>query len=404
MTLSTGPSLRSWIALVVGALIAFPLSASDHIDGPVTTAHRVADLSDLFAFPTPGEPGFLTVILDAYPLVPGSGHFSDKVTYTVLVRRAAIVESGGTTSIETGEEVAVDCTFETPEVTADHVATCRSSNGLRAQSRYGVVDVADRGAGFRLYTGMRADPFFLDAAFFSDAIAGKLDPPAGSNTMIGANVLAVVLELDLARLFGDPPTLVAVAAEATTRDAPRAALRRLDRVGRPEITNLSLAPRNEPDLRDLYNLDRPFQVPGARRNLYQERLAGNIAFFDALDGRKNWADRDREALARLLVDDALIVDLGKPCPAQSFLEIERAVLRHEAHRTCGGRRPDDDIMDVLYTLYVAGWDGAAVSDGVDHPAVKVAAGFPYLVAPDLGFWSKVRVYLARWFLEIPDRR
>ncbi len=397
-------SAQRWISLVVGILIAAPLFASDHIDGPVTTAHRVADLADLFAFPTPAQPGFLTIILDAYPLVPGNGHFSDKVTYTILVRRASIRESGGSAYFETGEEVALDCTFETPEVTANHVVTCASANGLGAQTKYGAVSDADRGAGIRLYAGMRADPFFLNADFFSDAIAGKLDPPDASNTMIGANVLSLVLELDLGRLYGNRPALVAVAAETTTRDAPGAPLRRLDRVGRPEITNLSMAPRNEPDLRDLYNLDRPFRVSAARQNIYQEKLARNIAFFDALDGRKDWPDRERDELARLIADDSLIVDVSKPCPAQSFLEIERSVLQHKAHQTCGGRRPDDDIMDALYTLYVAGWNGRPVRDGVDRPAAAVAARFPYLAAPDLGFWSMVRVSLARWFLGIPDRR
>src|SRR5262245_13054084 len=62
------PARSPWISLVVGThlvagtLHVAPVSASDHLDGPVTTARRAADLTDLFAYPTPGQPGFLTII------------------------------------------------------------------------------------------------------------------------------------------------------------------------------------------------------------------------------------------------------------------------------------------------------------------------------------------------------
>ncbi len=390
------------VALVVGSLLALQLSASDHIDGPVTTSHRVADLTDLFVFPTPGRPGSLTIILDAYPLVPGDGHFSDQVNYTILVRRVSIVESEGRAFFETGDEVSLDCGFETPEFTAEHLVTCRGANGLSAQSRYETVDIEARGTEFQVYAGMRADPFFFNADFATDTIQGKLDPPDDNNVMRGANILALVLEIDLRSLYSEPPALIAVAAESTTRGAPGAPRRRLDRVGRPEITNVSMAPRDEPDLRDRYNLDRTFQVPAAMKQLYQEKLAGNVAYYDTLDGRRDWQDGERTALAALLADDFLIVDLGKPCPAHSFLEIESSILRRTPHQTCGGRRPDDDIMDTLFTLYVAGMNGEPVRDGVDHPAAAISERFPYLAAPDLGFWSAFRVFLARKLLGIPD--
>jgi hypothetical protein len=50
------------------------LKASDHIDGPVTQKNRVADLTDFFAFSTPNKPGFLSLIIDTYPVVSSHGH------------------------------------------------------------------------------------------------------------------------------------------------------------------------------------------------------------------------------------------------------------------------------------------------------------------------------------------
>jgi hypothetical protein len=403
------------VACVAWLLAAAGLGASDHIDGPVTTAHRVGDLTDLYAFPTEGRAGFLTVILAAYPLVPRDGHFSEKVTYTLLLRRAAIRESAGsgaaagagepgTPGFLTSDEVAIDCTFETPAHPAPHAATCRSTNGLEARGRFDAVEVPAPGGALRLWAGRRADPFFLNADFFSHAIEGTLDPPADDDVLRGANVLAVALEVDLARLFGTVPELLAVAAESTTRDAPGAPRRRLDRIGRPEITNLSLAARGEADARDRYNLDGPFAVAARARDRYREQLARNIAHFDGLDGRTDWREGEREALATLLVDDFLVIDPGEPFLDGSFLAIERAILRRKTHRGCGGRHPAEDALDTLYTLYVAGPGGAPVRDGVDRPSAPFSPEFPHLAPPDLTFLSGLRVWLGRVFLSIPDLR
>jgi len=388
--------------VAIALVFAFRASASDHIDGPVTTSHRVADLTDLFAFPTPNRPGFLSVILNAYPLVPRDGHFSDKVNYTILVRASSIRQAAGRASFVNGEEVVIDCTFATPEDTANHLVRCATTKGMSAVSGYQVVQDRRAGGDFRIYAGMRADPFFFNADFATDALEGKLNPPDDSNVMKGVNILAIVMEINLKRLFASPPSMIAVAAQTTTRDSPKGPLRRLDRVGRPEITNVSMAPRNEPDLRDRYNLDRPFQVPVPTQQRYEEKLARNIAFYDKLDGHQDWRDPDRADLAKLLAFDFLVIDMTKGCRAQSFFEIERAILRRKPHETCGGRKPDDDIMDTLFTTFVTGLNGRPVRDGVDSPDARVSGSFPYLAAPDLGFWSMVKAVVARKILGIPD--
>jgi hypothetical protein len=360
---------------VLLAVSGVPLVASDHIDGVLTTSLRAGDLTDLYAFPTPGRPGSLTVILNAFPLVPADGQFSEPVRYAILVRRAAIQEADGRLFVQTDDERTIDCA-----VTPQKVVGCGGS-GL---------------APFRVDSGMRSDPFFLNTDFFSQAAEGKLDPPVDDNVMRGANVLAIVLEIDLSQLYDAPPPMVAVAAESMRNSST------LDRVGRPEFTNVGLAPRDEADLRDRYNLERTFHVPAAAQRVYRQKLATNVAAYDALDGRKDWKDGDLETLATLVADDFLLVDLDKPCPANSFLEIEKSILRHGAHQTCGGRRPEDDIVDTLYTLYIAGIDGAPVRDGVDHPALALSATFPYLAAPDLSLWSRFRVFVGRKRLGIPE--
>ena len=88
------------------------LLASDHIDGPVTIDHPVADITDLYVFPSRDRPGHLTLILDVYPMVPRDGHFSDKVSYSFLVRQADITRHGAGSGLQKRrDDYRVSCTF-----------------------------------------------------------------------------------------------------------------------------------------------------------------------------------------------------------------------------------------------------------------------------------------------------
>lgn len=383
------------LALPIAAvltILAGPLQASDHLDGPASSDDSVVDLTDLFAFPTPEAPGSLTIILDVYPVVSPSGHFSDAVSYTIYVRRAAI-RQGDAPAFDTSDEVAIRCTFATPQDHADHLATCKTDRGLGATVKVGEVLPHGSDDGLRLFAGQRSDPFFFDAVFAAAySVEGKLVPPRGHDIIEGTNVLSVVIDVDVDALFpGDPPTLLALAAETLTQDPASAPVRRLDRLGRPEITNVTLvAHDDEPVLHDQYNADRPFEVAADHASLYRERIAKNLAFFDGVDGHTDWTDGGRLALTDLLVDDFLVVDLARPCDQPAYFEIERSLLTGRQHQTCGGRRPTDDIMDVLFGLYAGGLDGPPISDGVEHTSQTISDQFPYLAAPDTSPQSGIK--------------
>ena len=393
------------VKLFVLLLLALPAFASDHIDGPITTGHRVADLTDLYAFRTPGRAGSLSVILNAYPLVHPAGHFTDKVNYTLYFRKASLKGTGDRASIATSNEVSLNCTFVTPADDKEHRVTCKGSNGIMAENQYEKVTKVNAGDDFRLFAGKRSDPFFFDADFAKNlANEGKI-VDGGSDVMANVNILTIVLEIDVNKLFPGGASLIALAAETTTQDSPGGRVRRLDRVGRPEVTNVSMvAHGKEPDLRDQYNTDRPFQVSPANTQLYLKRLAENISFYDKVDGKSNWKDADRLALADIVADDFLLVDVSKPCRGGGFFEIEKALLQHKAHETCGGRQLNDDIMDILYTLYVGSFDGARVSDGVFQPTKSVSDSFPYLAEPELGLFARAKAFFARKLLGVENTR
>jgi hypothetical protein len=369
--------------------------ASDHIDGPITTKHAVTDLTDLFVLPTPNTPGSLTLILNAYPFAPSYSHFPERVTYTFFIRKAQIATVGGHPNFQTGEEVRVSCECKTPHDSTRHMITCQSSSGLQAAS---LVNETSSKGDFRVFFGLRSDPFFFNAKWaVSVSTRAVLLPPQKSNSMTSLNVLSIVIDIDTSKLFANSShSLLAVAANSTTQDDATAPVRQLDRIGRPEITNVTMVANGAKDLRDLYNKEPPFSSFRGD-SPYRTRLRDNIAFYDRIDGKVEWPEGDKEALADLLLDDFLVIDLAKPSGPDDFFEIEKALLEGKEHVSCGGRKPTDDIMDTLLTYYINRGRGPVLRDGVDKPAKAISNLFPYLAAPSTGVWAKAKSAFARWY-------
>ena len=153
----------------------------------------------------------------------------------------------------------------------------------------------------------------------------------GSIFLDGKNVLSVVIELD-SRLLGGAG-LVGVVAETLTRGKFNV---RIERVGRPEVKNMMLAPKEfdpvnrDLEIRDLYNMEDAFHLGDSYGGAYRARLNANLAFWDGLDGKVDWpTDEDgNHPLTDLVLADFLVVDVTKPYLEQgSFLEIELAARR-----------------------------------------------------------------------------
>jgi hypothetical protein len=250
-----------------------------------------------------------------------------------------------------------------------------------------------------VFFGLRSDPFFFNAKWaVSASTRGVLLPPQTSNSMSSLNVLSIVIDIDTSKLFrGASPALLAVAASTTTQDEPNAPIRQLDRIGRPEITNVSMIVTKGAELRDLYNQERPFNVSPDHFELYRARLKEKIAFYDRIDRKVEWPEPDQEALVSILLDDFLLVDMTKPSSADSFFEIEKAALQKKEHVTCGGRKPTDDIMDTLFTYFINRDRGPKVRDGVDKPDAVISTQFPYLAQPSTGLIARTKAALARWY-------
>ena len=365
---------------------------SHHISGPRAVAEPIADITDLYAFPSPDGPGRLVLVLNTLPFAPPTARFSDALLYRFRLRELTRNDpDAGSPFRPTEDDIVIDCVFSTPEPDADggdQRCTCRLPGGDTVTVQVG-GDRGAEGGGTRIFAGPRWDPFILDAPAMLKTIAtGKLaftDP--GAIYLDGKNVLGLVVELDCAGMLGDLD-LVGVAAETLTRGKLNV---RLESVGRPEVPNMMLGPtqfdrvNRDLEIRDLYNMDDAFHPAHVYEGAYRSRLDANLAFWDRLDGKVDWPldENGAHPLTELVLADYLVVDVTKPYAEQgSFLEIELAARDGRAHQTCGGRTLNDDVMDKLFTLLINAERGPVIRDGVDQATRPASQTFPYLAAPN----------------------
>jgi Domain of unknown function (DUF4331) len=366
---------------------------SDHISGPRALAEPIADITDVYAFPSPERPGHLVLALNTLPFAKPSDLLSDGLVYRFRLRPLTTGAPSDPASFAVrAEEFVFDCVFS-PPVGADgpqpveQEGTCTTPAGETLSFRVN-DEQGGWGHGVRVFAGPRWDPFIMDAPAALKTIAtGKLaftDP--GSIFLDGKNVLSLVVEIDSALLDG--AELVGVVAETLTRGKFKV---RIERVGRPEVKNMMLAPKQfdpvnrDLEIRDLYNMEDAFHLGDAYHGAYRARLNATLAFWDGLDGKTDWVTNGNgdHPLTELVLADFLVVDVTKPYLEQgSFLEIELAARRGETHETCGGRALNDDVMDTIFTQLVNAGNGPIIRDGVDQATRPASRTFPYLAPPN----------------------
>ncbi len=161
--------------LALSLLVAAQTWAADHRDGPFATNDPAADLNDIYTFVNPKNPAETIFVATVFPVANSASSFSSAVDYRFFI------DNGGT-------ERVVTCKF--PGSTRFE---CSGFPGMTASGSVGRT--VNGTGGFRVYTGLRDDPFFFDLNAFNatrNALAPRFTNP-GVNFFRDLNTLTIVL-------------------------------------------------------------------------------------------------------------------------------------------------------------------------------------------------------------------
>ena len=187
---------------------------SDHISGPRALAEPIADITDVYAFPSPERPGHLVLVMNTLPFAKpsdalvGRSHLSVPAATADAHARGPTRRRSPPASASSSSIVCSAAPATTDDRTpAEQEGTCTTPTGDTVSFRVNDVD-GDSAHGVRVFAGPRWDPFMMDAPAALKTIAtGKLaftDP--GTIYLDGKNVVGLVVEVDDA-LFGECSSL-----------------------------------------------------------------------------------------------------------------------------------------------------------------------------------------------------
>jgi hypothetical protein len=412
----------AWLRFLVVAVMLTGTSiarGSDHLDTPTVIADPAADIGDIFAW-TSSDGRQLNLVMTIV------GHqFSDKLQYVFHV------DSGARFGVTTATTTII-CQFDTANAAecwagdADHVRGDASKPvGLQGEKHR-----------FRLFAGLRDDPFFnnvkgtraalttalaalkrgaaVDAAgcpAFDEATSREIlnqwrhtDGGPARKFLAGWKSAALVISVDLdvvnrgGNLLAVWATVHKSSAQNSQRkqQAPPKIGEQIERVGRP-LTKNALLSLLDPDdvsdqLKERYNRAAQTDWPQ-----FTEEIEKGLALYDGFDGRcrNQWfvdraagAARPYHALAKMLADDRLWID-SRSAVCTHFLAVELAATHNfeevlvsgPPDGDCGGRTPNYDAVDALRSFW-AGGISDGVNDGLDHDDhVHSTTEFPFLAAP-----------------------
>ena len=371
------------------ALAATRAGASDHLDTRTVIEDPRADIGDLYAWMSPDGRRLnlaMTIV----------GHsFSGQLTY------AFHIDSGRKVGA-TSATANIECRFDRAGLT-----TCVMD---KEDFLHGAADrpggIEGRNGHFRVFAGLRDDPFFNNVkgtreayqvalrALKSGAAVDRANCPAlgrsvanalldqwrhtdggpATNFLAGWTPASIVVSVELDEVNRGGPLL---AVWATTSNGRR----QVDRMGRPLTGNALLAPLAADEvsdaLKERYNAARPAEwaefVPAIQETL------GLYDGFDGECGNQLLSDQAGQpelryrALATLLADDRLWVN-SQATSCDQFFAVELANLAGQSAlmSDCGGRTLNEDAVDVYRSLLAAG-EITGITDGVDRDEVVPSA-------------------------------
>lgn len=332
---------------------------SDHLDSPgpivLTKGDDSAsigppmgdaktDITDLYAFLKPDDredgelPGKSILMMNVNPLAPAlANEFESGAEYLIKV--------------DTGKDAVEDITFRvtfSPKVGGRQTGRVERITGAEsavvisdAPVSFGAEAIVTVDGPYKLFAGLRSDPFFFDLLGFIDDFNF-----VNGDFFADKNVFAIVLEVPNSALGLTPAT---TSLWARTRIRQNGVLVNDDRVGRAAINTVF----NHGVDKNIFNNLEPGQDSTA---LTSEGITFVQSFANTLS-----ALGGSPALANVLLPDVLNYDYSKPTD----------------YAKLNGRRLRDDVISISLSLVT---NGGLTTDNVP-PHTDYLDHFPYAGKP-----------------------
>ena len=161
-----------WMVVVGGACLATAIihprlaRSADHLDAPLTIAEHPADINDVYAFLPSAElaasPAATHAVfaMTVFPAAPADAKFSDAVQYVLHAQ-------SGLSYGSTIADYNIICTFDAAQKAQCWGGTDEYATGDASQA----AGISSADGKFKVFAGLRADPFFFNLDGFKDTVA-----------------------------------------------------------------------------------------------------------------------------------------------------------------------------------------------------------------------------------------
>ncbi len=375
-------------ALAVWLAPAVPTKASNHVDSPLTTQDRGANITDHWAFLDPNDNSKIVLILGTQGFIVSSEHFGMDIFDPHQRYRWAISNDG-----LAQPNKYIDVTYSpgvghlTPqtafiELPGGHRFSAPTTVAVQTPKANPPVITTDPSTGVRFFAGVMDDPFFLDDTGANLFVASSVMHPGhpdksllgrrqGRNTYAGFNTLITAIELPVSMLKGKGDligieTMTQRHAQQTLTDDGRIVdsgdAETVDREGSPFINNVLIPP----PLKNRFATSNPEE-----------------------DARGAFRPAIIKSLKALETHDAYIekfLDLGQAHGDYLRLNVKVPNLGTGGGTSTGGgylhdggRRLQDDVTTETFTLIN---NGVRLTDNVLHDEQPFRNEFPFVADPN----------------------
>jgi len=182
--------LRLVVTCVFTSLLVSPIAfAADHIDSPAAVNTPSADITDFYSWMT-ADASHLNMVLNVTPFATADSMWSDATVYAMHV--SSMGEYGGA---ETKTQVL--CRFYKADGTG---IECWADDEYVAGDPSDPAGLASDSGKLKVFAGLRNDPFFFELVGFGNAVAAVID--AAPNLTFDADMCPVLDDATSATLIG----------------------------------------------------------------------------------------------------------------------------------------------------------------------------------------------------------